>query len=361
MTSQTFNPLCKLTETADDFTEKLVSMYNHGAVVSMISIGHQLGIFDQMATMEPASITEIAHSTGLNERYVREWLAVLTTGNVIEYDSATQTYHLPPHHAACLTRSASPANIAVTSQFIPLIGSIEPRLLECFKSGEGLKYCDYPGFHRVMSEDSYQTVVHGLVDYILPLIPGLSQRLQSGIKVMDAGCGAGLALLKLAQRFPNSHFVGYDLCAEAFAETAQRASEQRLTNLKFAACDLTHLEEVEKYDWVTSFDAVHDQASPAKMLANIYRALKPGGFHLMQDIAGSSYLEKNLEHPLGPLLYAISSAHCTPISLGQGGPGLGAMWGEELASQMLYEAGFSQITSQHLEHDPFNVYFVSRR
>ena len=124
---------------------------------------------------------------------------------------------------------------------------------------------------------------------------------------------------------------------------------------------MTLLDEVEKYDWVTSFDAVHDQASPAEMLANIYRALKPGGFHLMQDIAGSSYLEKNLEHPLGPLLYAISSAHCTPVSLGQGGPGLGAMWGEELASRMLYEAGFSQITSQHLEHDPFNVYFVSRR
>ena len=81
----------------------------------------------------------------------------------------------------------------------------------------------------------------------------------------------------------------------------------------------------------------------------------------MQDIAGSSYLEKNIEHPLGPLLYAISSAHCTPISLGQGGPGLGTMWGEELAEKMLKDTGFTKITSHHLEHDPFNVYFVCNR
>ncbi len=361
MSTQAFIPARSLDGSTEDFSEKLTAMFNHGAIVSMMSIGHQLGIFDKMEAMEPATSASIAKATNLDERYIREWLAVMTTGNIVEYDATAKHYRLPSHHAACLTRRASPGNYAVTSQFIPLIGKVESRLLECFKTGAGLHYCDYPNFHEVMAEDSHQTVVHGLFDYILPMIPGLKSRLESGISVMDAGCGAGLALLNLAQTFPNSHFIGYDLCPEAFAQTAAKAREQRITNLDFEACDLTHLADLEKYDLVTSFDAVHDQASPESLLSGIYRALKPDGVYLMQDIAGSSHLEKNLDHPLAPLLYAISSSHCTPVSLGQGGPGLGTMWGEELAANMLFEAGFRNIHSQHLEHDPFNVYFLSER
>lgn len=345
--------------TADDFAQQLVAMCNHGAIVSMISLGHKLGIFDQLEDMEPATVAEISRKTGLNARYLQEWLAVMVTGRVILYTPQTQAYLLPSEHAAALTRAASPENIAVTCQLIPLIGRIEAKLTERFQSGEGLHYCDYPEFHQIMAEDSFQTVVHGLEEFLLPLVPGLKNRLQEGIDVMDAGCGSGLALLKLAQRYPNSQFVGYDLCQEAFEETQSIATRLGLCNLRFDAKDLTYLNEVGVYDWITSFDAVHDQAAPDKMLAGIRRALKPGGVYLMQDIAGSSYLENNLDHPLGPLLYAVSNAHCTPVSIGQGGPGLGTMWGEELAMQMLQEAGFRDIESQRLEHDPFNVYFIA--
>jgi len=97
------------------------------------------------------------------------------------------------------------------------------------------------------------------------------------------------------------------------------------------------------------------------VLGLIHRILKPGGTFLMQDIAGSSYLEKNLDHPLGAFTYTISTMHCMTVSLAQGGAGLGTMWGEELAERMLNDAGFKQIEKHKLDHDFINVYYVMRR
>ncbi|MCM0612412.1 methyltransferase domain-containing protein [Marinobacter sediminum] len=345
----------------ETFVETLVTMLNHGATVTMISLGHRLGLFDILAELPPASSENIAKLAGLDERYVREWLAVMTTARIVIYNAVDGHYQLPEAHAACLTRKATPGNVAVNAQFVPLIAKMEDALIDCFRQGGGLPYHVYPCFHQVMSEDSGQTVVAALHDHLLPLVPGLSRRLDDGIDVLDVGCGAGRALLTLAESFPSSRFTGYDLCSDAFEITAREAAERGLTNLTFEARDLRDFHEPGRYDLVMSFDAVHDQADPQALLAGIATALRAGGVYLMQDIAGSSFLQNNLDHPLGPLLYSISCAHCTPVSLYQGGPGLGTMWGEELATVMLKRAGFEDIDTQRLEHDPFNVYFVARR
>lgn len=349
------------TQAPEMFAERLVEMLNHASIAIMISLGHKLGLFDAMEELETATPHELADNTGCSERYIREWLSVMVTAKIMHFDPADNTFTLPNNHAMFLCRKFSPDNIAVTSQFIPIMGQMVPHLEQCFRTGEGLQYSDYPCFHSVMAEDSYQTVVCALFDHILPLMEDITERLQWGIRVLDAGCGKGLALLKLAQEFPNSHFFGYDLCEDAFAETIEHAKALRLTNIEFQARDLRDFHEPESFDLITSFDAVHDQADPQVLLDGIYRALRPRGAYLMQDIAGSSYLENNLDHPLGPLLYSISCAHCTPVSLGQGGPGLGTMWGEELATGMLQAAGFSKIEKYTLEHDPFNVYFINRK
>lgn len=345
----------------EQFAARFSRMLNDAAVVNMVSIGHRLELFDLMSRLPPASSHTIAEQARLSERYVREWLAVMVTGRIVDYDPVRRHYTLDPAHAAYLTRAASPDNMAVTAQYIPLTGSMEDRLLDCFRSGEGLPYTAFPRCHEVMAEDSQQTVVAALEQYILPLVPGLRQRLEQGIAVLDAGCGTGLALLELAQAYPRSHFTGYDLCAEAFAGTTAQAASLGLDNLVFEARDLRDFSESSRYDLITTFDAVHDQADPAALLRGIARALRPDGIYLMQDIAGSSVLENNLEHPLGPLLYSISCCHCTPVSLGQGGPGLGTLWGEELALSMLEEAGFVEIQREYLPHDPFNVYFIAGR
>lgn len=149
--------------------------------------------------------------------------------------------------------------------------------------------------------------------------------------VLDAGCGRGLAWIALAERFPNSRFVGYDLCKNSIAYATDCANNAGLSNIRFELRDLTGYAERNAFDFIASFDAVHDQKDPESLIRALYGALRPGGVYRMQDIGGSARLEENLEFPMAPLLYAISCVHCTPASLGQGGAGLGRMWGWETA------------------------------
>ncbi len=348
-------------QAADAFAARVGEILNAGAVAAMMSIGHRLGLFRVMADLPPATSAAIAAAAKLNERYVREWLAVMTTGGVVTYDAGRATYALPAEHAACLTPGAPLGNLAVYAQSIALMGVVEERMLDRFRNGGGMSYADYPCFHQMMAEDSAQTVVDHLFTALLPLADGVTARLERGIEVLDAGCGVGHALIAMAERYPNSRFSGYDLCADAIAAAQQSAGAKGLANVRFAQQDLTDFAEIERYDLITSFDAVHDQKEPADFLARLYRAVRPGGVHLMQDIGGSARLENNLAMPMAAFLYAISCVHCMPVSLGQGGAGLGTMWGWETAEAFLQRAGFSEIERHVLPHDPLNVWFVSRK
>jgi 2-polyprenyl-3-methyl-5-hydroxy-6-metoxy-1,4-benzoquinol methylase len=249
----------------------------------------------------------------------------------------------------------------VTAQWISVLGCVETRIVEKFKTGGGLHYECFERFHETMAEESAQTVVAALRDHILPLSEGLADQLQKGIAVLDVGCGSGHAACSLAEAFPASAFTGYDLCEDAIEAATSLARERRLENITFLAKDITSLDEPERYDLVTAFDIVHDQKDPVTVLSNIHSVLKTGGIFLMQDIAGSSYLEKNLDHPIGPFGYTVSTMHCMTVSLAQGGAGLGTMWGEELAEKMLKDAGFSGLIKHKLTHDFINVYYVMKK
>lgn len=343
---------------SDAFAENLLNILNSGALAHMLSIGHRTGLLDTMASLPPATSQQIADAAGLHERYVREWLGAMVSGHIVTYYSVKQTYQLPAEHAAWLTRSASPNNIAATMQFIPLMGSVEEAIVDCFNHGGGIPYSAYHRFHEVMAEDSGQTVVAVLESQILPLVFGLQEQLSLGISVADIGCGRGLALHKLAGLFPDSDFVGYDLSEDAIAWANTESQRLGLTNITFQVQDAALIFEANQYDLILSFDAIRDQAQPDVVLQNIYRALRPEGLYLMQEIQASSNLEDNLNHPIGPLLYGISCAHCTAVSLAAGGPGLGTMWGQELALEMLQTAGFSHIEVKQLEHDFQNSYYL---
>jgi SAM-dependent methyltransferase len=327
----------------------------------MVSIGHRSGLFDVMKDLPPATSIAIAEAATLDERYVREWLAVMVTGRIVEYDPATRTYALPPAHAACLTRGAPLGNLAVYGQFVALLGGMQDRILACLESGDGLAYGDYPHFHELMAEDSGQTVTAQLFDNILPMVEGLEARLEAGIDVLDAGCGRGAALIAMAERYPRSRFTGYDLGTDAIAFARSQAAARGLDNVTFEVRDLTGYDERERFDFVTTFDAVHDQKDPEGLIRGLARALRPGGIYLMQDVGGSAHLENNLDFPLAAFLYAVSFTHCMPVSLGQGGAGLGTMWGWETAEAMLARSGLASVERKLLPHDPMNVWFVSRR
>lgn len=345
---------------ADAFAGHLLDTINKGAAALLISLGHRTGLFDAMQDQAPATSQAIAERAGLNERYVREWLGGMAAAGVVELTEDGRRYHLPSEHAAFLTRSAGADNMAVFAQYIGVLGYVEDGIAECFHQGGGLRYSQYPRFHAVMAEDSGQSVLSSLFDHILPLVPGLTEQLEAGIRVADFGCGSGRALNMLAERFPKSTFIGYDLCAEPIGLAWREATKKGLTNVYFEARDLTNFIAPEPFDLITAFDAIHDQARPDAVLRNIFASLRPDGLFFMQDIDASSEVANNLDHPLGPLLYTVSTMHCMSVSLGQGGRGLGAMWGREQALTMLRACGFQSITLQRLEHDIQNCYYICR-
>jgi ubiquinone/menaquinone biosynthesis C-methylase UbiE len=327
----------------------------------MTSIGHRTGLFDAMGDLPASTSGEIAAAAGMDERYVREWLGAMVTGGFVDYDEESGRYHLPPEHAASLTRKSPMDNIAVLAQYMPVLAGVEDRIVECFRNGGGVPYGEYGRFHEVMAEDSGQSIVGALLDHILPLAPGLRERLEEGIDVLDIGCGRGRAILKLARTFPKSRFTGYDICQEPVQWASEQAGEEGLANIRFVARDAATLDDENAFDLITAFDVIHDQARPDRVLAVVQRALREGGTFLMQDICGSSHLHKNMDHPIAPLLYAISTMHCMTVSLAQDGMGLGTMWGKEKALEMLADAGFGRVEVRNLEHDIQNNYYLTTK
>jgi 2-polyprenyl-3-methyl-5-hydroxy-6-metoxy-1,4-benzoquinol methylase len=349
---------------AEAFGGKFVEALNHGALCLMASIGHRTGLFDTMRELPPATSAEIAAKAGLNERYVREWLGAMVTSGVVEVDPATLRYRLPAEHAAFLTRAAGSDNIAVFAQYISGLGGVEDPVVECFFKGGGVPYEKFPRFHEVMAEDSGQSVLSSLESHVLPLAPGLSGRLAQGLRALDVGCGRGKIFHRLAELYPQSRFEGIDLSWEAVEYARNEAAQAGLKNIEFHARDLSDFDQTAEpaaYDLITTFDAIHDQGQPLKVLKGIHRALKPDGLYLMQDIRGSSNVHENIDHPLGTLLYTISTMHCMTVSLAQGGEGLGAMWGEQKTREYLAKAGFRSVETKNLAHDIQNNWYLVRK
>jgi SAM-dependent methyltransferase len=341
------------------FGDRMVTVLNEACTALMLSIGHQTGLFDALAASGPVTSAELADRTGLNERYVREWLKAVTTAGVVDLEG--ERYLLPPEHAAWLTTSAGPQNLARTMQFVAMLAEVEQDIVGCFRDGGGLSYARYPRFHALMSEDSAAVFDAALVDGIVPLVPGLAERLRAGIDVADTGCGSGHAINVLARAYPASRLTGYDFSDEAVRAGRAEAAALGLTNARFEVRDVAALDEPESFDLVTAFDAIHDQAHPARVLAAVARSLRPGGVFLMVDIKASSSVADNLDLPWAPFLYTVSTLHCMTVSLGLDGDGLGTAWGHELAMSMLHDAGFSEVEIREIEDDPFNSYYICRR
>ena len=349
---------------AEAFAGRFLTTLNNGALCLMVAVGHRTGLFDVMSKSSPATSEEIAVRAGLNERYVREWLGAMVTARVVEIDPASARFSLPAEHAAFLTRAAAADNMAVFAQYIAMFGCVEDDIVECFRKGGGVAYEKFPRLHEVMAEESGQFVRSSLESHILPLVPGLTDRLTKGIRVLDVGCGRGRVMNRLAELYPRSRFTGMDLSTDAIGFARDEASMKGLSNIEFVAVDLSNFDETsepESFDFVTTFDAIHDQAKPLNVLNGIHRALQPDGVYLMQDISGSSHVDKDIEHPIGTFLYTCSCMHCMTVSLAQGGEGLGTMWGEEKTRQYLQRAGFRSITTHRLAHDIQNNWYVVRK
>ncbi len=354
------------------FAAKMTDVLNYGALNLAMGIGYRLGLFDCLDALEsPAATEAIAGQTGLADRYVNEWLGVMVAAGVVEISGGTEgevLYWLPPEHGDLLARRAGSANLGVYTQEIPLlIQCALEAVVKGFRTGEGVPYANYPRFQRFMGELADAKHQKVLVDRFLPAVDqgGIVRGMASGMRVCDLGCAEGMALILMAEAFPRSEFTGIDISAEALDKARAAAARRGLANIRFLCRDAAELVRAAdlnaSFDYVTAFDAIHDQNRPLDALQGVYALLKPGGAFSMVDIAAGSGIEVNRDHPMGPFLYTVSLMHCLPVGLIDGGMGLGMMWGREKALELLRAAGFENVEVAPIPEDAFNLHYFCRK
>jgi 2-polyprenyl-3-methyl-5-hydroxy-6-metoxy-1,4-benzoquinol methylase len=354
-----------------EFSTKMIDILNHGALNLAMAIGYKQKIFDVLEELNrPVPVSRIASTSGLNPRYLQEWLGIMVTGGIIELSrtpDGQDVYFLPPERAAVLTRNAGNNNLGVYTQEIPLLTACAMEWVnDAFKTGDGVPFCRYPDFQDFMGELSDAKHQQVLIDKFLPTVDNgrLSVRLADGIRVCDLGCGNGVAMNLMAEAFPKSRFTGIDNHEEAIRNARNSARTMGLSNAAYNVLDAATLngkkEYFQRFDYISAFDAIHDQSHPLDALKGIKYMLAPGGVFSMIDINAGSNHADNMDHPMGPFLYTVSLMHCMPIGLNDQGSGLGMMWGKEKAEALLREAGFDKIELMEMEHDPFNLHFLCR-
>jgi 2-polyprenyl-3-methyl-5-hydroxy-6-metoxy-1,4-benzoquinol methylase len=278
------------------FAARMTEILNCGALNLAMAIGYRTGLFDAMDRLDrPRTCTEIAAAAECDPRYVREWLAVMVTGGVVrltENEGGEARYRLPAAHADLLTRRAGSANLGVYTQEMPLLTAIAlESVIEGFATGAGVPYACYPRFQQFMTELADAKHRRTLVPRFLPAVDEgrMVARLEAGIRVCDLGCGEGVALLLMAEAYPASRFVGIDICAESIARGREAARRQGLQNVDFLCRDAVQVDRAacmaESFDYVTAFDAIHDQTRPLDALRAVHAMLRPGGAFSMVDIA----------------------------------------------------------------------------
>jgi SAM-dependent methyltransferase len=316
------------------FSQAMRLVLNHAMLALAVSLGRRTGLFETMARLPPATSDWIARAAGLDERYVREWLAAMVTGRIVDYDGARGTYRLPAEHAACLTGRAGTDDVSLAMQSVSALAQVEAQVAACFRSGDGLPVERFEEWERLHSEWVTRTHNAFLIDRVLPLVPGLVGQLGAGIDVLDVGGPAGQANTLLARAFPRSRFAG----------------------------DAPLLPEQEgAFHLVTAFDCVHEHPDPPGLLRAVHQALRPGGTFLCMETAGSSDLADNVDHPRGPFIYTTSTLHCLPVSRAAGGLGPGAMWGEEEARRMITSTGLREVVARRIEGDAVHVYYLATK
>ena len=324
------------------FGARLLDLLTGNVLTMLIGIGHRTGLFEA-AAQGPATSEELAARAGLHERYVREWLGAMVTGGILDHDPADARYTLPPEHAAMLT-GATARNVGPVAGSLRTLSAVLPQVERCFTTGGGVPIAEYAAASDGGLGESWRHVYdEHLVDGFLGRVPGLIERLRAGATVLDLGCGTGHAVNLMARAFPASTFTGLDIAAAAIESAEAERAAMGLPNAGFTVADAAELGTERHYDVITAFDAVHDQAAPETVLRRVREALAPGGVFVMVDAKFASRLEDNIGNPYAPMSYGISLLFCVPTTLATGGSGLGAMWGQELAREMLADAGFDDV------------------
>jgi 2-polyprenyl-3-methyl-5-hydroxy-6-metoxy-1,4-benzoquinol methylase len=323
-------------------------------------IGDRLGIFKALAGAGSVTSAELAARTGLNERYLREWLGAMTAAKYISYDPATMRYTMAPEHAMILADEKSPFFMGGFMQMIVPEVALAPKLIDSFRTGKGLPQSEYPPeVFEAIERGSAPMYQHHLIRKWMPAMPDAVARLNAGGTALDVGCGSGRAVIALATAYPKAQVHGYDAhpgsVERARANAAAAGVGERVT---FDVVDCTKL-PAGQFDFITTFDVIHDSVDPIGLLKSIRNALKPDGTYLMLEMNVSNKPEENI-NPLGRMMYSASTLYCMTVSLAHGGAGIGALMGEPKARELASEAGFTRFQRLPIK-DAFSALYEIRR
>lgn len=347
---------------ADVYAGRVARTLNSGFITMMISVGHRTSLFDVMAALPPSTSNEIAMAAGLAERYVREWLAAMTSAHIVDYDARTATYFLPIEYAAVLSRSAGANSLAPAAQMLSMLASVEDLVVAGFHGGGGVMPQAYERLTEMLAFEKRQLIDESYIDSLLRLMPGMRARLEAGAHVLDIGCGDGALINAMAREFPRSVFRGYDIGRMAIDRALEQRDEANVRNVDYIHGDAARIHEPPTYDLVLALESMHELPFPSAVLRNVSAALLPHGVFLMQEAAASSHLARNVDHPFAPMLYALSTMHAVPVALHDSrGEALGRMWGKERAMRMMVEAGFRNVRFESLPMDPLSYYCVAEK
>jgi 2-polyprenyl-3-methyl-5-hydroxy-6-metoxy-1,4-benzoquinol methylase len=333
--------------------------YKQGELVSiLIHIGDRLGLFGALAELGTTDAHGLAATTGLNERWLLEWLRGMAAADLLG-TTGGEGFTMPPSARAVLVDEDHLAFAAGAftggrpSAFVD-------QLADAFRTGVGPDYDAQGerGAHEVerMSAPWSRNV---LVPVILPKLDGVVAKLESGGRVLDMGCGGGVAMAAIANAFPATQVDGVDLSRHAI----ERA-EHNLAQLPNADARLGRAEDVtraEAYDLVLTFDCLHDMTRPDEAIAAVRRAVKADGTWLAKEIRCWPTWEQNRRNPMLAMLYGFSLTGCMASATSQpGGAGLGTVGLHgDLLQAMAETAGFTQFQVHDVE-DPGNLYYEIR-
>lgn len=330
-------------------------------VAPMIILGIRLGLYRALAGAGPVTSDDLAASTGLHERWLREWLQGQAAGGVLDYQGEGR-YELSPEAAVLLADEDGMTYLGHNFDALTHLMSMVEPLQESFRTGIGYSWSDRDAEHVASTERVFRTWYRQvLVPVALPAIDGVTAVLDAGAKVADVGCGTGIALIEMAKAYPASRFHGYDISQLALDRAARNKSEAGVDNVTFHNIDGDPLPGGASFDFITTFDCLHDMTRPEEAVAAIRAAIKPDGVWLIADVNSAPTFEENLPNPLAPMFYALSVLSCMSSGLSEpGGAGLGTVGLPEPKMRELVEAGgftrFRRLDIPHL----VNAFYEAR-
>jgi SAM-dependent methyltransferase len=336
--------------------------YKQGEVVSlMIHLGDRLGLYKALTDVGPLTAAELAERTGLKERWLLEWLRGQAAARLLEYHDGDR-FELTAIGTAVLADEEGSLAFAAGAFSGATPPATVDKLVDAFRTGIGLSYEELgPNAAHRTERMLGPWTRQELVPNIIPALDGVVEKLASGAVAADVGCGGGIALMAMAQAFPDSEFHGYDPSSHAIDRCKEKVAESGLDNVKLFVAGGEELPDSPTYDFLITFDCVHDMTHPAQVISAINQALKPDGTWLIKDIRSKPEFKENMRNPMLAMFYGFSVSACMSSALAEpDGAGLGTLgFNPEVAEQMTRAGGFTRF-HQHDFEDPSNLYYEVR-